>query len=61
MATGDVTLFEEFVDQLGEEQHNFASDTLKLGIVGDTLSTLATVSTPTWAPYSANEVTNAGG
>lgn len=61
MAQGDVTLFEEFVDQLGEEIHNFPSDTLKLGIIDNTVTPLASDATPAWANYSANEVSTAGG
>ncbi len=56
MAAGDFTLFQEFVDQIGEEQHNFASDTLKLGLIDDTLAPVASMATPTWGDYSANEV-----
>jgi hypothetical protein len=60
MATGDFTLFQEFVDQLGEEAHNFASDTLKLGLVDDTLTPATGDTTPTWSDYSANEVGTGG-
>ena len=61
MARGDFTLFDEFVDQLGEEGHNFSSDTLKLGIIDNTAAPTAADATPTWADYSANEVSAAGG
>jgi len=61
MARGDLTLFEELTDQLGEKGHNFSSDTLKLGIVDNTLTPLDSIETPTWSDYSANEVTDAGG
>jgi len=60
MARGDLTVFEEFAEQIGEEQHNFASDVLKLGIVDNTLTPLANIATPTWSDYSANEVSTAG-
>lgn len=61
MARGDFTVFEEFADQLGEEKHNFASDTLKLGIIDNTAAPTASDATPTWSDYSANEVSTAGG
>jgi len=61
MAAGDFTLFEEFADQIGEEGHKFDTDTLKLGIVDDTITPTAADATPTWSDYSANEVSTAGG
>jgi len=61
MATGDVTVFEEFVDQLGEEAHNFASDTLKVGLIDNTTPPTAADGTPTWSDYSGNEVATTGG
>lgn len=61
MAQGDFTMFQEFVDQLGEEGHNFASDVLKLGIVDNTVAPAAGDTTPAWGDYSANEVSAAGG
>ena len=63
MARGDFTLFEEFADQLGSENHNLENggDTIKLGIVDDTLAPTAADGTPTWGDYSANEVATTGG
>lgn len=61
MATGDFTVFEEFADQIGEEGHKLDTDTLKLGLVDDTLTPTAADATPTWADYSANDVSPAGG
>ena len=61
MARGDLTVFEEFVDQIGEEQHKFDSDTLKLGLIDNTAAPTAADATPTWSDYSANEVSTAGG
>lgn len=60
MARGDLTVFEEFADQLGGENHNFSSDVIKVGIVDNTLTPLASIATPTWGDYSANEVSTAG-
>ena len=61
MARGDFTLFEEFVDILGQGDHQLDAHTLKLGIVDNTLAPLANIATPTWGDYSANEVSTAGG
>lgn len=61
MATGTITVFQEFSDQLGKEIHNFSSDTLKLAIVDNTLTPTAGDTTPTWSDYSANEVSTGGG
>ncbi|MCG7904411.1 MAG: hypothetical protein JAY60_18540 [Candidatus Thiodiazotropha weberae] len=57
MATGDVTLFDEFKREIGEEVHNFASDTLKMGIITNTTAPTAADATPRWADYSGNQVT----
>lgn len=61
MAKGDLTVFEEFTDQLGKEIHNFSSDTFKVGIIDNTSPPTAADATPAWADYSANEVSTAGG
>ena len=61
MARGDLTVFEEFSKQLGDEAHNFQSDVLKAGIVDATITPLAADTTPTWGDYSANEVSAGGG
>ena len=61
MAAGDLTVFEEFADQLGEEKHNFSSDTIKVGLIDNTAAPTAADTTPTWSDYSANEVATAGG
>lgn len=61
MARGDFTVFEEFADQLGKEMHNFSSDTIKLGLIDNTIVPLASGATPTWGDWSAHEVSTAGG
>ena len=61
MARGDLTVFEEFSRQLGDEEHNFQSDVIKAGIVDATITPTAADATPTWTDYSANEVSAAGG
>lgn len=66
MATGDVTIFNQFVEDLGEEIHDFENDTLKLAIIDDTVTPTADTATPQWGAgssqdYDANEVSTAGG
>ena len=61
MATGDVTIFEEVAEMIGEETFNFESDTLKLGLIDNTTPPTAADATPRWADYSGNEVSTAGG
>lgn len=66
MAAGDITLFEEFADQLGMELHDFDNDTIKLALIDDTVTPTAADATPMWGAgsgvdYDANEVTDAGG
>lgn len=60
MARGDFTLFEEFAENIGGGDHDFTSDTLKLGIVDSTLTPTAADASPTWSDYSANEVATTG-
>jgi hypothetical protein len=61
MARGDFTVFEEFAAQLGSENHSLNNDdTLKLGIIDDTVTPTAADTSPTWSDYSANEVSTAG-
>lgn len=61
MAAGDLTVFEEFALNIGAEAHNFSGDTIKVGLVDDTITPTAADATPTWGDYSANEVSTAGG
>ena len=64
MARGDFTLFEEFANQLGSENHDFevGQDVIKLGIIDDTSGEpSAAQATPTWATYVGDEVTDTGG
>jgi len=61
MARGDLTTFEEYAKQIGDGEHDFQTDTLKLGIVDSTITPAAGDTTPTWTDYSANEVSTAGG
>lgn len=63
MARGDVTLFEEFVDQLGSENHNLENggDVIKVGLINNDAPPAASDATPTWSDYSANEVDSVAG
>lgn len=61
MATGDVTLFEEFAENIGGGDHTLNSDTLKVGLIDNTAAPTAADATPAWGDYSANEVSTAGG
>lgn len=61
MATGDVTIFEEFTEMLGQEVFDFDNDTLKLGLIDNTTPPTAADATPRWGDYSGNEVGTGGG
>jgi hypothetical protein len=66
MAQGDVTIFNEFVEDLGEEVHNFESDVIKLALIDNVVTPAADTATPQWGvgssqDYDANEVSTAGG
>jgi hypothetical protein len=55
MARGDLVLFEEFAKIIGEGC-NFASDTVKVGLVKIASTPAHADATPTWSDYSASEV-----
>ena len=61
MARGDLTVFEEFAGQLGQEMHDFSSDVLKIAVIDNSTPPTAADASPTWGDYSANEVSTAGG
>jgi len=60
MARGDFYVFNEFLVALGSGKYNLPSDTLKLGIITNAATPLITQTTPTWADFSANEVSGTG-
>ena len=60
MSTGSCTMFQEFYLDALSAAHNLSSNTLKLGIVDDTLTPTANIATPRWSDFSANEVSAAG-
>ena len=61
MAQGDLTVFDEFVLDLGKKVHNLSADTIKVGIIDNTTPPTAADATPRWGDYSGNEVSAAGG
>lgn len=61
MARGDVTVFEEFALQVGQELHALASDTIKVGLITNGVTPAAGDATPAWADYSGSEVGTGGG
>ena len=60
MARGTVTLFDEFLKDLGLEKHNLSSDTIKVALINSTTTPTAAQTTPTWSDFSANEVSGSG-
>jgi hypothetical protein len=65
MAAGDITVFNEFTEDLGEKVHDFAIDTIKLAFIDDSVTPLADTNAPRWditssQDYDVNEVTDAG-
>jgi len=60
MAQGDLTVFEEVAEMIGEEVFDFENDTLKLGLIDNSAAPTAADATPRWADYSANEVGTGG-
>jgi hypothetical protein len=62
MARGDFVLFEEFVANFGDGEHDLSADTFKVGIVDETAPVpVAGSAGPTWDDFSGNEVSAAGG
>ena len=61
MAQGDILLFDEWVREMGEEIHDWSSDTIKLGLIDNTTPPTQADATPRWADYVANEVGTGGG
>jgi len=60
MARGDVTIFDEFVLDLGKKVHDLPNDDLAVALVDDTITPTAADTSPTWSDYSANEVSGSG-
>jgi hypothetical protein len=65
MAAGDVTLFNEFKEDVGQKIHNLSSDTFKLGLVTNAVTPAATTADPRWGAggstnLSSSQVTPGG-
>jgi hypothetical protein len=58
MARGDLTLFEEFAEYLGDLAFNFnnGGDAIQLALCTTSAAPSAGDTTPVWGDYSANEV-----
>jgi hypothetical protein len=65
MAQGDVTLFHEFKEDVGQKIHNLSSDTFKLGLVTNAVTPAAGTTDPRWGAggttnLSTSQVTPGG-
>jgi hypothetical protein len=65
MAAGDVILFDQALKDLGDEDHNLGSDTIKLALTDGTTTPAADTADPRWGAggttdFSAEEVTPGG-
>jgi hypothetical protein len=63
VARGDLVMFEEFVNYLGNKLYNFETggDEFKLGLVDSTATPPAhSTATPMWADFVGNEVSGTG-
>ncbi len=48
MATGDVTLFDQFLVDMGNGVHNLTSDTIKMAYIGNSVTPATSTSDPRW-------------
>jgi len=48
MATGDVTLFDQFLVDMGNGVHNLSSDSIKMAYIGNAVTPATTTSDPRW-------------
>lgn len=65
MAAGDITIFKQFLTDIGNSVHNLSTATLKLGVVTSTAAPTATTANPCWGSggstnLSTNQVATAG-
>lgn len=65
MAQGDVVVFNQFWEDVGDKLHNLSSDTFKMGIVTNATVPAATTADPRWGAggttnFSTNQVTPGG-
>ena len=64
MAQGDVTLVQDFLDDLGSKLHDLDADVIKLGLITTTTTPTTGTANPTWGAagtnWSTNQVTPGG-
>jgi hypothetical protein len=65
MAAGDIVIFNEFKEDVGQKIHNLSSDTFKLGLVTNAVTPAATTADPRWGAggstnLSSSQVTPGG-
>ena len=48
MATGDITLFDQFLVDMGNGVHNLSSDTIKMAFVSNAVTPATTTADPRW-------------
>jgi hypothetical protein len=56
MARGTVTVFNEFLKDMGNGVHDLSADAIKVAMIDNTTPPTAADPTPRWGDYSANEV-----
>jgi len=65
MAQGDVVLFQQFEEDLGNKVHDLDADVFKLGLIDSVQTPVATTADPRWGAggstnFDTNEVTQTG-
>lgn len=58
MAQGDVTLFSEFKEDVGQKIHNLSSDTFKLGLVTNAVTPAASTTDPRWGAGGSTDLSS---
>lgn len=61
MARGTFLLFEDFALYYGQKEHNFATDTFKLGLINNGTTPSVAQADPKWSDFSGYEVSPIGG
>lgn len=62
MAKGDLTIFEEFANDLGLSKYNLNTDTLKLMLISTAAASVAaSTATPTYSDFSGAEMASGNG
>jgi len=55
MAAGDVTVFNEFLEDIGEGFHDFETDTVKLALISSGITPLVNTESPRWDVSSSQD------